>query len=379
MKLKKLFTKNFRNLKEDVLEFHPDLNFFIGPNAQGKTNLLEAIYLLSTGSSHRSTTDREMINWQKDFFYLKGRVEDRNGVLDISINYQPGKKEICIDGTPLKKISDLLGYLNVVIFTPDDLQLVKGSPSIRRDFINNEISQVDPVYNHYLNKYRRVLKHRNNLLKKTGSKKKIAEELLAWDLQLTELGSRIIRKRMEVVNKLNPLARLMQRKITLGKEELILSYQCDLGVDYQAGPGEIQKKFLSRLEKEREEEIRRGITLSGPHRDDLRIESNHIDMRKYGSQGQQRTCVLALKLAELEFMKSERGEYPLLLLDDVFSELDAVRREHLIEVIKDRVQTFITGTESNIINYFPQNSKVFAVSSGKIEGKEKGREGQEGL
>ncbi|MEC9489151.1 MAG: DNA replication/repair protein RecF, partial [Halanaerobium sp.] len=300
-----------------------------------------------------------------------------NGPLDISISYQPGSKEVKIDDNPLERLSDLLGYLNVVIFTPDDLQLVKGSPSVRRNFINNEISQVDPVYNHRLHKYNRVLRQRNNLLKEIGSKRKKEDELLAWDIQLVELGSRIIQKRFAVLHKLNPLARLMQRKITFGQEELALDYQVDLEVNYQTPLSEIKDKFLALLERERTEELRRGITLYGPHRDDIKIESNEIDMRKYGSQGQQRTCVLALKLAELEFMKSERGEYPLLLLDDVFSELDALRREHLIKVIKDRVQTFITGTESNIIEFFPQNSKIFQVSEGRIMVEEKQRD-QEG-
>ena len=260
----------------------------------------------------------------------------------------------------------MIGNLNVVLFSPEDLKLVKGSPANRRQFLNIEVSQVSSYYHHLLNKYNHIIKQRNKLLKNIRDHNKSKEMLEVWDEQLATIGSKIIKKRLEVIEKLKILARLKQRKLTNGKEELTLNYENSISGDIKKS-SDIKVIFKKDLVNNRNNEIKRGYTLSGPHRADLSLKINDIDVRKYGSQGQQRTVALALKLAELEFMKSEIGEYPILLLDDVFSELDDERRNTLIEVIKDNIQTFVTSTDINNVSELGDTFYLFKVKNGNIE------------
>ena len=367
MHVTRLFLKNYRNIDEVDLNLNPSLNIFVGANAQGKTNILESIYLLGTGSSQRTNRDANLIQWDKDYFFIKANIKKRNRDINISFGYNKSKKEIKINGNPLQKISDLMGFVNVVIFSPEDLNLVKGSPRFRRKFLNLEISQVNPYYYHNQQKYNQVVKQRNMLLKDIRDKKKSADLLFVWDQQLTDLGSRLIKKRLEVIDKLDLLAGLVHRRITDGLENLELFYDSSFGdIDNEMSRDEIREIFNTHLEKERDHEIRRGVSLYGPHRDDMTLKVNGIDVREFGSQGQQRTTALSLKIAELEFMKSEMGEYPILLLDDVFSELDTRRKKHLLEVIRDKIQTFITSTDLDILDEISGNNRLFNVKEGCI-------------
>ena len=365
MILEKISLHNFRNLQRVFLEPSPAINILVGDNGQGKTNILESIYLLGTLSSHRTANDREMINWDKERAQVDVLLRKRDHSLKLTVTLEGSNKRVQINDTPLEKKSEFIGNLNVVLFSPEDLNLVKGGPSYRRDFLDIEVSQVSRYYHHLLSEYRHVLRQRNFYLKELRDNfKKEYGVLEIWDEKLVELGSRIIEKRLEVVEKLQILARLNQRKITGGKENLSIEYECSLG---ELNP-DIFSIFRKLLVNNRDEEVKRGYTLYGPHRDDLILKVNGMDIRKYGSQGQQRTTALALKLAELEFMKSESGEYPVLLLDDVFSELDQKRKDILLELIAGRIQTFITATDLNILGKLKHSDyKLFKVKQGFID------------
>ncbi len=371
MFLEKINLINFRNLNDVFLELNPNLNIFIGNNGQGKTNLLESIYFLGTTSSHRTNTDKEMINWEKDKSVIQCLLNKRDHSLKLLISLDGSNKKVEINNNPLEKVSELIGNLNVVLFSPEDLYLVKGGPSYRREFLNIEVSQVSTYYHYLLNDYRHILRQRNNYLKDIRDHRKLNYDILdIWDEKLIELGSKIIKKRLEVIDKLKILARLSQRKITNGSENLLIEYESSLN-DNISKNDNIKLIFREVLANNRKDEVKRGYTLFGPHRDDLKLTINGIDLRKYGSQGQQRTTALALKLAELEFMKSESGEYPVLLLDDVFSELDEKRRDTLLTLIAEKVQTFITATDINVLGKLKQsNHKIFEVEKGFIQSKE---------
>lgn len=365
MILEKINLLNFRNLQNLYLEPSPAINILIGDNGQGKTNLLESIYLLATLASHRTFNDKEMINWERDKAQVNVLLRKRDHSLKLAVVLEGSSKRVQVNDTPIEKKADFIGNLNVVLFSPEDLNLVKSGPSYRRDFLDIEVSQVSSYYHYHLSQYRRVLKQRNFYLKELREKHKKDYGILEiWDGKLIDLGSRIIEKRLEVIDKLQILARLNQRKITGGKENLSIEYECSLG----ELKGDIPAIFRKVLVNNREEEIKRGYSLYGPHRDDLSLKVNGIDIRKYGSQGQQRTTALALKLAELEFMKSESGEYPVLLLDDVFSELDQKRKDILLELIAGNIQTFITATDLNILGKLKHSAyKLFKVKEGLIE------------
>lgn len=368
MFLDKIKLINYRNFKNILVEFNPNLNIFVGDNGQGKTNLLESIYLIGTNSSHRTNIDKELINWEKRNAFINIILNKKNYSLKLSMNLKGSNKVVKVNNTPLEKNSDLIGNLNVVLFSPEDLYLVKGGPSYRRNFLDIEVSQVSNYYHYLLNDYKHILKQRNKYLKNLRDKNKfndIDEVLDIWDEKLIEIGSKIIKKRLEVIDKLQILARLSQRKITNGNENLSIEYESSLSNKFDNN--DISLIFRKVLENNRREEIKRGFTLYGPHRDDLIFKVNEIDLRKYGSQGQQRTTALALKLAELEFMKSETGEYPVLLLDDVFSELDEKRRDTLVDLIANKIQTFITATDINILGKLKKpNYKIFEIEEGFI-------------
>jgi DNA replication and repair protein RecF len=370
MHLERVLCRSFRNFDELIIDLNPNLNIFLGANGQGKTNFLEAIYLMATANSHRSSLTSEMINWEKDKALVQLLLKRREGKIKLAMRLEKGGSRVEINDNPLDKVKELLGYLNAVLFSPEDLKLVKEGPSHRREFIDLEISQVSRYYNHLLNKYDHLLKQRNNLLKSIrDGRSKDRQMLSVWDEQLAAVGSKIILKRIEVIDKLKILARLSQRKITEGRENLELEYDISLNnFSKKMGEAELRELFIDSLISKRDQEISRGYTVIGPHRDDLILKVNEMDLRKYGSQGQQRTAALALKLAELEFMKSETGEYPILLLDDVFSELDGLRRKALINIIADKIQTIITATDGENLSGLKNNSyNVYQVKKGKIK------------
>lgn len=362
MKLHQLTLRNFRNYAELTLDVTHNLNIFVGQNAQGKTNIVEAIYYGAMGRSHRSHNDSELIRWQQEQAAIQLTFSRLSVEHQLSFRFHTHKsKEIIANSHPIKP-RELMGLLNVVLFSPEDLLLVKGMPALRRRFLDTELSQASPAYYQLLLKYNRIVTQRNNLLKKIRERRESAEMLEAWDAQLAVAAAKLVEKRQVAVKKLAMLANLMHRKITANQENLVVGYEVAQGETDSEFPVEW---YQEKLASSRQDDIWRGSTSVGPHRDDLVLKVNQINLRTFGSQGQQRTGVLALKLAELEFIKSETGEYPLLLLDDVMSELDASRREHLLAFIKDRIQTFITATEEQ---YFPdwKFGRYYRVQAGAI-------------
>ncbi len=367
MQITRLYADNFRNLSSVLTDFNSDLNIILGANGQGKTNLLEAIYYLGTGRSHRTNKTDELINRNKseEPAVVQVKLKRENDIKDkLSLRLNTRNKVYKVNDENVDNLEDFIGYLNVVLFSPEDLQLVKGSPSIRRDFIDVEVSQVSSRYYRKLKRYDKVLSQRNNLLKDLRAGRNKNEDLLSvFTEQLVELGSDIIAKRQEVVEKLKILARLHQRRLTDNEENLKISYQ----LSFPREDNSLKNSFKRELENNKEKEIERGYTTCGPHRDDLKLELNDFDVRKFGSQGQQRTVALALKLSELEFMKSEAGEYPVLLLDDVFSELDSERRQFLMEFIGGRVQTFLTTTDRILAEEITtQKEHFFTIDQGVL-------------
>lgn len=363
MQVKKLVLHNYRNYRDLTLHFSHTVNIFIGSNAQGKTNILEAIYFGAMGRSHRTNLEGELIRWNQP----AGGIQIDFSRLDIANHLafkliQNQNKEILLNSHPVKP-RELIGSFNAVLFSPEDLLLIKGMPVGRRKFLDSEISQASPSYYRQLLQYNRILSQRNHLLKKIREHKAKPELLDAWDEQLAAAAGLIVGKRCLAVKKLAMLANLMHRKITNNQENLAVTYLVH-GLD-QTLADDMAAWYRRQLSSLREHDIFRGSTGVGPHRDDLQLTVNGINLRNFGSQGQQRTGVLALKLAELEFIKSETGEYPVLLLDDVMSELDSTRREHLLSFIRERVQTFITATEPK---YFPegQSGCYYQVSQGKV-------------
>lgn len=363
MYVEKLTLNNFRNYKDITLDFDPHLNIFIGPNAQGKTNLLEALVFASIGKSHRGK-DEDLAIWGHDFFRIIVDLKKQDRDYKIEIRWQEKRKKILINGVTKKKTGDLIGNLNTVLFAPEDLQMVKGGPGERRKFLDLEISQLNPSYYHDLQQYIKILSQRNNLLKKIAQGLSSATMLEIWDQQLVEVGTKLFLKRVEILKKFNPLARLMHRKITDGNETLEIQYVSSLENEKE-DLRSYKENWHEAMEKARKEEIRKGFTLYGPHRDDLRFMVNNMDMRYFGSQGQQRTTALAVKLAELELVKSEVGHYPVLLLDDVMSELDDMRQKYLLQTIQEKIQTFITTTNRRFFEPLDYG-KVFSIYQGGI-------------
>ena len=361
MYVAEIFLKDWRNLSE--VNFRPDAatNIFLGHNAQGKTNILEAINFASLLRS-RAGKDTELIRWGQSaallrIKYFKAGISHE---LAIEISYDR-QRRILLDANPIRP-RELVGKLNSVLFSPEDLFMFKGSPMGRRKFLDAQISQASSVYFLDLLKYNRIVEQRNVLLKKIRDDSAKETELDLWDTQLTAAAEKVLSKRLTSVQKLNHLANSVQEKISSSSENLSIMYEMR-GLDSEK---DIAENFFEMLRAKRSDDIRNGSTSKGPHRDDLKFFVNGRELKIFGSQGQLRTVALALKLSELQFLKSETGEYPLLLLDDVMSELDAARREMLLEFLRrEKIQTLITATDRA---YFPSQSfgKFFFVESGRV-------------
>ena len=367
MQLTKLFLSNYRNYDHLALSFHADLICFIGSNAQGKTNILESIFLSCTGRSHRTPRDRELIQWGKDEAFIRTKVNKQLGASEIAIGLSnTEKKKILINQSPAIRMGELMGHLNSVMFSPEDLKLVREGPQERRRFMDIELSQVKPKYFYNLQQYNRVLNQRNRLLKEIPYKPFLMNTLPVWDKQLAEAGSYIIMQRRFFCDALQTIAEKIHKHITHGAEELSVVYKSSIPFNKEtASQEEIQENFLKELERKHKDDTERGTTSRGCHRDDMVFQINGIDVRTFGSQGQKRTTVLSLKLSELEFMAQETGEYPLLLLDDAMSELDSSRQKMILKYV-DKVQTFITLTDLDQIPALKGKSRqVFEINSGK--------------
>lgn len=390
MHLKQIYVKNFRNYTEATVNFSTGINILIGENAQGKTSLLEAIYVLALARSHRTHFEREMLRWGSEKAYISGEVVNRYGNLPLTIQFDKQEKIAKANQLKCERLSQYIGKLNVVLFAPEDLDLVKGQPQNRRQFIDRELSQMSPLYLNYLLNYQHLLKQRNTYLKQL--QKKEATDRLYLEIlseQLASLAAKIIKIRVQFICQLNNWAKPMHQAISREAEQLNLKYETSIGLpeallnqaptaslaglteadrmQNQTIEKDIEAQLLVKFKQLQEREIERGISLIGPHRDDLLVLINEQDVKRYGSQGQQRTCVLSLKLAELECMKAILGEYPILLLDDVLSELDNERQTHLLKAIEKRVQTFLTTTSLQGI-HFPDIALAtcFEIKQGQV-------------
>ncbi|MFO7171741.1 MAG: DNA replication/repair protein RecF [Bacillota bacterium] len=373
MYLAALRLQHFRNYQELDLTFSPGLNIVYGENAQGKTNLLEAIYFLATGKSHRTSRDQELIQQGHAELRVEARVVRKTGELTLALQYGlESRKSLRINGIPEKRIASLVGKLAVVFFSPDDLQLIKGAPAGRRRFLDIELSQVSPTYLHHLQVYLRALQQRNALLRQAAERSLTPELLETWDEQIVHAGAEILLRRQAAVRRLGALAADYHRRLSDGREELTFRYVSTVGelpaALSQEALAAVRDQFRARLGRLRREEMARGTTLVGPHRDDLLFHINGQEARLYASQGQQRTAVLALKLAEIQFMREIIGEAPVLLLDDVMSELDPGRRNYLLQAVETGVQTFISCTDAAdlMIRRWPAEYRLFRVQSGQV-------------
>ena len=334
MWIKKLKIKNFRNYESEEINLEKNINIFYGQNAQGKTNIIESIFLCSLGKSFRTKKDKEMIklNEQNALVEVEYEKSDREGKIKIEIG---NKKNIYLNGIKIKKLSELLGNLNIVIFTPDDINILKGGPQNRRRFLDIMISQLRPNYMHILNLYIKTMEQRNNYLRQIKEEHKDENLLEIWDEKLAEYAIKIYEYRKEFIEKIIKKLDIIHKNITNGEEQIELEYvtECDS-----------KEKYLKLLKERRKLDIIKGFTTKGVHRDDFMIYINKKDIKIFGSQGQNRTAMLSLKLAELQVIYDEIGEYPILLLDDFMSELDKTRRKNFLENIEG-TQVIITGTE----------------------------------
>lgn len=349
LRLNNLLLRNFRNYQEQQLAFHPKLNIICGNNAQGKTNLLEAIAYLSLGSSFRESSDEKIRRQTAEFFFLSACLAAPDGEHTLSAGYQLKKRFWKKDKVPCKKISEVAGLLHTVVFQPEDLELVKKGPELRRHFLDREMIQLYRGYHLYLASYKKALLQRNMFLKQLDFGTHHADEqLAAWEEQLAQSGAVVIARRRQILQRLDAISRDIHSRLTDGAEALSLKYICGAGANVAAAdtPDELAAALRAAYAAGRDEDKRRRITLLGPHRDDFKIFINGEDARHFGSQGQQRTAALALKLSEVELVWHEAGYYPLLLLDDVFSELDAGRRRALLKLMLNKAQIFITATEA---------------------------------
>lgn len=359
MFIKNLILSNYRNYNELQLEFSKYVNVFIGDNAQGKTNILEAIYYCAFAKSHRTSKDKELISWERDVAHISIDIGKSRLDKKIKINIlSNGKKAITVNSIKIKKIGELFGTFNVVMFSPEDLKIIKESPGIRRRFIDMEICQISSKYYHNLVQYNKVLNERNVLLKGRS----LNDDMLdIYDEQLVSYGEYVIKKRLEYLSKLNFYGKEIHKDITSQKEEIEFKYQSAI-----KDLNKIKISFDYLLKNSRKKDFEKGITTVGPHRDDFSVYINNIETKSYGSQGQQRTAVLTMKFSSLRIIKEVTGEYPILLLDDVLSELDFNRKRYVLSCIGD-IQTIITCTGSNDIkDYLDSKSKIFKVSNGII-------------
>ena len=362
MIIKSLELQDYRNYEHLELSFDKGTNILYGDNAQGKTNILEAIFLSATTKSHKGTKDKDIINFNKEEAHIRTYLEKESIETRVDMHLRKSKsKGIAIDGQKLKKAADLLGLCSVVFFSPEDLSIIKDGPSERRRFVDMELCQLDSFYLYNLNNYNKIVNQRNVLLKDLLFQPELRETLHIWDSQLVSFGSKIIERRKLFVEQLNDIIYDIHYKLSGGREEIKVVYEPDVEIE----------DFEKSLRCSQDKDIKLKQTTVGPHRDDFSFYVGGIDIRKFGSQGQQRTAALSLKLSEIELVKRITKDTPILLLDDVLSELDNNRQNYLLNSIGD-IQTIITctGLEEFVNNRFEIN-KVFKVSGGKVNIPEK--------
>jgi DNA replication and repair protein RecF len=358
MYVKNISLLDYRNYESLNIQLIKNVNVFVGDNAQGKTNILESIYYSAFGKSHRTSKDKELINWKKENAYIslligKNRLDKK---IDINI-LRDGKKAIKVNNIKVGKIGELFGTFNVVMFSPEDLKVIKESPTIRRRMLDMELSQVSPKYYFNLVQYNKILNERNIVLKSKIFNQDILD---VYDIQLIEYADYIVSKRLEYIDKINFYGRYIHDEITSGKEKIEFKYNSTVNLE------DFKNSYLQKLKYNTLKDRERGATSVGPHRDDFSVFINSIDTKIFGSQGQQRTSILTMKFSSLKIIKEITGEYPVLLLDDVLSELDSSRKKYILNSIND-IQTVITCTGvEDLKDYLDDKVKIFNVSNGQV-------------
>jgi DNA replication and repair protein RecF len=361
MIIKELNLYQYRNYLNENFSFSPGLNVIIGDNAQGKTNLIESIYLLSRGYSHRGSAVSELIHFDKPDFSVKATILKDQVTHLLSARSLNGKKQFLLNGktTDREKTNSVL---TTILFEPGDLKIVKEGPDKRRRFLNEEISGFNPQYHYLIKNYEKVLMQRNQLLKNIQFNKSLLSTLSIWNEQLIDLGIKIIRQRVAYLHRLNREAGSLYQILCQGKENLTLYYHNNI-IDSLDELDQIKEKFEQKLKNFEDQEIAKGSTIFGPHVDDMLIMIDQNDARRFGSQGQQRSAAIALKLSQIKIVQSQTGSLPVVLLDDIFSELDEKRRHNILQLIKEN-QSFITGTE-DISGSEEMTKKVITIRNGK--------------
>lgn len=357
MYIESIELQNYRNYSELHMEFSQGTNILCGDNAQGKTNILESVYVCCTTKSHRSSKDRELIRFGEDESHIKLQVKKDGVPYRIDMHLKKNKpKGVAVNGIPIRRASELFGIVNVVFFSPEDLNIIKNGPAERRRFIDLELCQLNKLYVHSLVQYNRVVTQRNKLLKELSFHPEYEPTLDVWDAQMVQYGREVMEYRREFIEELNGIIGSIHRQLSGEKEELRIDYETN------SAPEEFERELM----QGRAQDIRQKTSLTGPHRDDISFLINGIDIRKFGSQGQQRTTALSLKLAEIEIVKKLVRDYPILLLDDVLSELDSSRQNQLLAGI-GHIQTVITctGLDEFVNHRFPID-KVFRVTAGTV-------------
>ncbi len=357
MVIESLELANFRNYESLHLDFSPGTNIFYGDNAQGKTNILESMYMIATTKSHRGVKDKDLIRFGQEEGHIRTCLIKDEIDYQVDMHLRRSKsKGIAINGQRIRKASQLIGLLHIVFFSPEDLSIVKDGPSERRHFMDVELCQLDATYLHNLNHYNKVIDQRNKLLKEINQYPSLSDTLDVWDDQLITYAEQIIRRRQEFIDDLRVIVRELHGKLSGGREDLIISYEPNVTLD----------EIAAKVRSARDKDIRLRMTSVGPHRDDFSFMSGDIDLRKFGSQGQQRTCALSLKLSEVELVTRLIGDKPVLMLDDVLSELDSRRQNYLMSTIGG-IQTFITctGLDEFVNNRF-EIDQLYNIESGRV-------------
>jgi DNA replication and repair protein RecF len=376
MYLKTLHLRQFRNYKDQQIDFSAPKTILVGNNAQGKSNVLEAVELLATLKSHRGGRDRDFVREGASEGKISATLDRTNGLSELALTLRiQGRRTVALNQESLRRQLDFLGVLNAVQFSSLDLDLVRGAPERRRNWLDSILTQLEPIYAHILQQYNQVLRQRNALLKALKNQDSDAldrisanqdSELALWDAQLATVGSRVTRRRSRVLQRLAPLATAWHASISGKTEVLELTYAPNIPLEYDDAAS-VQQSFLDKIQQRRVAEQHIGTTIVGPHRDDVDFAINQTPARAYGSQGQQRTLVLALKLAELKLIEEVVGEPPLLLLDDVLAELDLLRQNQLLDAIQDRFQTLIATTHLGSFDaQWLNSSQILSVQAGQI-------------
>lgn len=370
MNIKNIILHNYRNYKQLNMDLSPNINIFIGYNAQGKTNIIEAVHFAAIGISHRTRNDSDLIYWQQNEANINIKFSKMSIIFELKILLKKNqRKQLFFNGENIKQ-KELPGLLTMILFSPEDLMLVKGSPVQRRRFLDIELSQMSLLYYNQLVQYNKILLQRNNLLKKIKENNNLINMLDMWDEQFAKSAAFIVDKRLKNADKLNKIAQYIHANISGNKEKLDIRYSIsknNINLSTDTGYKQLYDGYCENLKKYRKNDIFKGSTSIGPHRDDICFFINDIDLKSFGSQGQQRSAVLSLKLAELELLKNETGEYPVLLLDDVMSELDNKRRSSLLDFLqKKNIQTLITATDKSLFNDSRKN-RFFIINNGKVD------------